>query len=857
MMMTSSNSPNAPYLRHAREHQKANEGWTVTLKIAIPKPRHWLACSTGWIVLFIVYLSSTLWVSGFNRHPYLSSNSSAFSKYLQGPVTRFPAMRAVHDPEEVYEEMLEPGTDSEDPFLSNAAMSTWSPVVPSTSSDSIPLSVSRENIEAVGLTLPGTDPSNTKDAEVEPGRYPAPTMGSEDLVERDRLSPSLVPSTVTRKAPAPYIGSRQAGDHEPADSADVVDLEYADPPLANGSPGEELDEKIFPPGSAQGESLWIQGRIDDAQSVDTSHSPEVSRVEAPMSSPAEEEHRVEHKEASEDGPAPSPQPGTPENSSTSSWTEVAPKAAMEDGDSLSSPTESSSWQQQHKEASEDGPAPGPQPNAPENSSTSSWTEVAPEAAMEDGDSLSSPTESSSWQQQEETGRIKEHKEASEDGPAPSPQPSAPENSNTSSWTEVAPKAAMEDGISHLSPTESSSWQQQEETPNAATVNVTDSAMAPGSWKNFFPAEETKVETPSSAAPTSEGEPEPEPEPVIRATSIRGRKAVAAFRTYFDCVSESGKWVYDPTPRPLPWSFVGERYLTMCDGYHEMLGGVYGEQADRIALSGDGKWEVREALKWVWQSNDTCPLQRVARDELCRRLGPRRNVMVVGDSLNHGLSWSIMNHLITNGTGYARFMNYDRTTDGVYEMCADIFGQGNGFKISFVRNDRLSLVSAPVYDDRSNFHEYPWMDLVGTYGVKILLLNRGAHYENDTVYERSLRETFTALRKTYPDVQVIYRNTPPGHANCTNTTAVPPLAQRQEFGWDGVKWPDFYSWGLFARQNVLARKIVEEFEYIYMDVDTMLALRADGHPHPQDCLHYCLPGPSDIGVQLLYNMLPFL
>ena len=38
---------------------------------------------------------------------------------------------------------------------------------------------------------------------------------------------------------------------------------------------------------------------------------------------------------------------------------------------------------------------------------------------------------------------------------------------------------------------------------------------------------------------------------------------------------------------------------------------------------------------------------------------------------------------------------------------------------------------------------------------------------------------------------------------------------------------------------------------FLDVTTMLASRPDGHM-PHDCGHWCLPGPYDLGPQLLYN-----
>ncbi|KAL2630627.1 hypothetical protein R1flu_015313 [Riccia fluitans] len=346
------------------------------------------------------------------------------------------------------------------------------------------------------------------------------------------------------------------------------------------------------------------------------------------------------------------------------------------------------------------------------------------------------------------------------------------------------------------------------------------------------------------------------QPQIKATYIRGKEAVEQFRNHLACFSESGKWVYDPTPRHLPWNYLGDAFASTCDSRHKWTGPghVSYEQAEAIERDLDGNisaWLVREELKWVWQTNSSCPFWAVNRDDLCRRIGSRRNVMVVGDSLNHEISWTFMNHLVLNGTGYSRLGTNNRSTDGVYEMCGDIFGAGNGFKVSFVRNDRLSPVLFPTVNWERNFYEFPWLNLVDEYDVKLLLMNRGAHYEDDVTYAQALRNIFTILSGRFPHVRVIYRNTQPGHINCE--TYYRPLSERQ----NGSQLPDNYHWADFHRQNQLAAKIVEEFQYIYMDVETMLSLRADGHIDKGDCLHYCVPGPLDLSIQYLYNILLLL
>lgn len=87
----------------------------------------------------------------------------------------------------------------------------------------------------------------------------------------------------------------------------------------------------------------------------------------------------------------------------------------------------------------------------------------------------------------------------------------------------------------------------------------------------------------------------------------------------------------------------------------------------------------------------------------------------------------------------------------------------------------------------------------------------------------------------------------GHVNCADYKVPIKEPQREE------DLPASWHWGDFRAQNLLSKKIVEAAGYIYMDVYSMLSLRPDGHLGPGDCLHYCLPGPLDVVVHLLYNV----
>lgn len=74
-------------------------------------------------------------------------------------------------------------------------------------------------------------------------------------------------------------------------------------------------------------------------------------------------------------------------------------------------------------------------------------------------------------------------------------------------------------------------------------------------------------------------------------------------------------------------------------------------------------------------------------------------------------------------------------------------------------------------------------------------------------------------------------------------------------------------GKFIPQNEIAKKLVEEFGYLFLDFATPLMDRRDGHVGHKyvdsthhlltgftDCLQYFLPRLSDVWVEIMYNVL---
>ncbi|CAI5515036.1 unnamed protein product [Closterium sp. Naga37s-1] len=292
----------------------------------------------------------------------------------------------------------------------------------------------------------------------------------------------------------------------------------------------------------------------------------------------------------------------------------------------------------------------------------------------------------------------------------------------------------------------------------------------------------------------------------------------------------------------------------------------------------GRWRVRESLKYRWNVSSKCgPWREFDSSELVGKLAGRR-LLIAGDSLSGMLFAALRNAL---------FMGFNRTssqkrqnlppncapTDSLPGFCRQ-WGREIALRahhalcvedtcadasVAFVRSDALDP-SSNLTLAWPKLIGFPWLHVLngtssggeqdggnGGQGedasrerqVAAIVLNRGAHYTEDEQLVSELNATLSAIRAVAPRVLLIYRNTPPGHAHCKHHSK--PLRYRQ----DAAQLP--HHWGDFGRQNELARR-----------VDTATGLRPDGHVMLKDgradCLHYCLPGPADTWVRMLFNIL---
>ncbi|CAI5975703.1 unnamed protein product [Closterium sp. NIES-64] len=313
-----------------------------------------------------------------------------------------------------------------------------------------------------------------------------------------------------------------------------------------------------------------------------------------------------------------------------------------------------------------------------------------------------------------------------------------------------------------------------------------------------------------------------PTDLIRGSVLRGPLQVQKFRSWMKCVGQEGRWVYDPKPRRLPWWFMGKPY--QCDS--PMSGRHHGKslgEADEIAdARGDPEeWTVRETLKYKWGvPANACPKVPVR-------------------------SWEVEEEETEGGRRYR----------GREARAVESGGDGR---------ETMRMTMRFSHSSWMKFSPEKFCERVGR-GRLFLFLGDSL---NEQLSEAFLNNLVLSLPKPvseehlrmeipsrFPEKLIIWRNTPPGHANCSGQKT--PLKKRQDPG----ILP--YNWDKFARQNKLAEVIVKRYGAAYMDVDSMTALRADGHKefvpavNKVDCLHYCHPGPLDGWVEHLYNTLSWL
>ncbi|PKC72273.1 hypothetical protein RhiirA1_411980 [Rhizophagus irregularis] len=169
---------------------------------------------------------------------------------------------------------------------------------------------------------------------------------------------------------------------------------------------------------------------------------------------------------------------------------------------------------------------------------------------------------------------------------------------------------------------------------------------------------------------------------------------------------------------------------------------------------------------------------------------------------------------------------------------------------YARNDILSTRKTLVLPEDNghiqiNNLELPWTSYV--YHFSVIILNKGHHYQDDTTFRSSLIRLVSYLRTKNPNTLLIFRSTTVGHLNCNNPN-LKPLSNP----YNAFELP--YHWGEIHKQNMIAKEIIEAVGGVYWNLENVMETRIDDHIGGQDCIRWCIPGPSDIWLNLLFVLL---
>lgn len=262
--------------------------------------------------------------------------------------------------------------------------------------------------------------------------------------------------------------------------------------------------------------------------------------------------------------------------------------------------------------------------------------------------------------------------------------------------------------------------------------------------------------------------------------------------------------------------------------------------------------------------------------MCQKMKGFGNIYIIGDSMNFQFFISFVNMLQWDffkgrGDQFEQFSREDKKNKyspfyrHAIEVLCERYDPGlPNFNLTYIRSDRLdlfldkeaarkaSIYLPPRFGTIEHFHEYDYIEDLRRNPKSLVVFNRGAHYIQTPRVLQDLRETFTYLTNNFADLTIVWRTTASGHVTEPETTFYdPPLLYAPDY--IELQNTDEFNYENFEAQNVEVTKMLSfEFPQILVsDVYHSTLLRTDSR---DDYLHFCIPGPTNEWVKLLYNTL---
>ncbi len=255
------------------------------------------------------------------------------------------------------------------------------------------------------------------------------------------------------------------------------------------------------------------------------------------------------------------------------------------------------------------------------------------------------------------------------------------------------------------------------------------------------------------------------------------------------------------------------------------------------------WETHQ-----WQPHAThCIFSEWNRSDFCS-LMTLGTILVAGDSL----SWEQYSSL-----GQLLGLRVHQTSQFLSKNQNHVqYGCNKQSRLVFRRDDILSDLTSTILET------FP----------QVIVLNRGAHYQNDTALMSGIRHNIVELQEWKAKCKasgmkchLFWRTSVPGHPLCNQINFTQPnndlvameawIENRSNYDDHTIK----YHWYDYQHQNNLIldalRRGLGYDGFEVLDAYYLNILRPDEHRVRQgDCLHNCYPGKMDVYNQLLLHFL---
>jgi len=299
--------------------------------------------------------------------------------------------------------------------------------------------------------------------------------------------------------------------------------------------------------------------------------------------------------------------------------------------------------------------------------------------------------------------------------------------------------------------------------------------------------------------------------------------------------------------------------------------------------------------WIPNKDSTHEFELWSARGMCELLDGG-NILIAGDSISQQFFFSLVSSLLAQSFETDSSGTYWNTCENICNWKDECTGPipincGSDLKpftVGFARFETL--------DELPPNTNPPWARALDDHEISLLILNSGLHYYENSQpvgegLEGRVHDLLAQLTKSYPDLSIVWRTTPVGHAYCnhffenapssmltnadvleSSTSSFSSSTSHCASRADGTDsrtakvmvvdqaQMDAFGWGIISNQSENITQMVREtFPAVFvLDVVPSMRFRSDSHSYDRkqglDCLHYCLPGPIDSWVEFLYNAL---